>query len=58
MLALSSPVVLAVGEELERRGRGIGVFGFGGLCCCLVVVAIVAGVVVLMRRRRSTPPSP
>jgi hypothetical protein len=58
MLALSSPVIVAVGEELERRGRGIGFFGFASVCCCLAVVAIVAGVVVLMRRRRSTPPSP
>ena len=58
MLALSSPVVVAVGEELERRGRGFGFFGFAGLCCCVGVVAIVAIVVVVMRRRRSTPPSP
>jgi uncharacterized membrane protein len=56
MLALHSPAILAVGEELERRGRGIGFFGFAGLCCCLVVVAIIAGVVLLMRRRRSGPP--
>ena len=58
MRALSNPAIVAVGEELARRGRGFGSFGFVGACCCLVVVAIIVGVVVVIQRRRRPGPPP
>jgi hypothetical protein len=55
---MNGALVLAVGEELARRGRGFGFVPFAGACCCLVVVVIIVGVVIMMRRRSTPPPPP
>jgi hypothetical protein len=52
--AAETPAMLAVAEEVGRRGprRAGGLLGGLGTLCCIVVVVIIVLVVVLMMRRR------